>query len=95
MIGDQVADAAQLKATSPLAQAARIRSPVLMAYGGNDRRVPLVHGEKMRDALRASDVPVEWVVYADEGHGFLLEENRFDFYRQGRLFLDRNLRAPQ
>ena len=58
MLGDQVADAAQLKATSPIAQAARVRSPVLMAYGANDRRVPLIHGEKMRDALRARDVPV-------------------------------------
>ena len=95
MLGDQVADAAQLKATSPIAQAARVRSPVLMAYGANDRRVPLVHGEKMRDALRARDVPVEWVVYAGEGHGFLLEANRFDFYRRVELFLDRNLRAPQ
>ena len=84
MIGDPVADAAQLKATSPLAQAAQVRAPVLMAYGANDRRVPLVHGEKMRDALRASNVPVEWVVYADEGHGFLLEANRFDFYRARR-----------
>jgi dipeptidyl aminopeptidase/acylaminoacyl peptidase len=94
MLGDQVADAAQLKATSPIAQAARVRSPVLMAYGANDRRVPLIHGEKMRDALRARDVPVEWVVYSGEGHGFLLEANRFDFYRRVELFLDKNLRAP-
>jgi len=93
MLGDQVADAAQLKATSPLEQAARVRAPVLMAYGGNDRRVPLVHGEKMRDALSARDVPVEWVVYSGEGHGFLLEANRFDFYTRVARFLDVHLRA--
>ena len=92
MIGDPVADAAQLTATSPLAQADKIRAPVLMAYGANDRRVPLVHGEKMKDALVARGVPVEWVVYADEGHGFLLEEHRFDFYRRVAVFLDRNLK---
>lgn len=91
MIGDQVADAAQLAATSPLVQADKIRAPVLMAYGANDRRVPLIHGEKMKDALRARGVPVEWVVYADEGHGFLLEENRLDFYRRVAAFLDRNI----
>jgi dipeptidyl aminopeptidase/acylaminoacyl peptidase len=94
MLGDQVADAAQLKATSPLEQAARVRAPVLMAYGANDRRVPLVHGEKMHDALRAHNVPVEWVVYAGEGHGFLLEANRFDFYTRVARFLDAHLRVP-
>lgn len=94
LLGDQVADAEQLKATSPLEQAARIRAPVLMAYGANDARVPLVHGEKMRDALLARGVPVEWVVYAGEGHGFLLEANRFDFYRRVAAFLAKNLRGP-
>ncbi len=39
LIGDRVADAAQLKATSPILNAARIRAPLLMAYGGKDRRV--------------------------------------------------------
>jgi dipeptidyl aminopeptidase/acylaminoacyl peptidase len=92
MIGDPVADAAQLADTSPLLKAAKIKAPVLMAYGSDDRRVPLVHGEKMKDALVARGVPVEWVVYADEAHGFLLEQNRFDFYRRVAAFLDRNLK---
>lgn len=39
-IGEKVKDAAQLKATSPIEQAARINQPLLMAYGGNDVRVP-------------------------------------------------------
>ena len=51
MIGDPDADAAQFKATSPLANAAKIKAPVLMVYGGEDYRVPIVHGERMRDAL--------------------------------------------
>lgn len=91
MIGDPERDASQLKATSPLEQAARIRGPVLMAYGANDYRVPIVHGQKMKDALVASNVPVEWVVYADEGHGFLVEENRFDFYRRVAAFLQAHI----
>jgi dipeptidyl aminopeptidase/acylaminoacyl peptidase len=91
MLGDPSADAAQLKATSPLEQAARIKAPVLMAYGGRDLRVPLVHGTAMRDALQRHNVPVEWVVYGDEGHGFLLEANRFDFYRRVGAFLDRHI----
>jgi hypothetical protein len=47
MIGDPDKDAAILKAASPLENAAKIRAPVLMAYGGSDRRVPIIHGEKM------------------------------------------------
>ncbi len=91
MIGDPVADAAQLAATSPLLQARRIRAPVLMAYGGNDRRVPIIHGEKMRDALESAGVRVEWIVYGEEGHGFALEPNRLDFYRRVGAFLDAHL----
>jgi dipeptidyl aminopeptidase/acylaminoacyl peptidase len=86
VIGDPDKDAAMLKASSPLANASRIKAPVLMAYGAEDRRVPLVHGTSMRDAL-PPDTPVEWVAYKDEGHGFMLEENRFDLYRRVARFL--------
>ena len=93
MIGDPDKDAVQLKATSPLENAARIKAPVLLAYGGGDRRVPVVHGEKMRDALLKQGTPVEWVLYNDEGHGFWLEANRFDFYGRVARFLDANIGA--
>jgi dipeptidyl aminopeptidase/acylaminoacyl peptidase len=42
----------------------------------------------MRDALRARGTPVEWDVYADEAHGFLLEKNRYDFHGRVAKFLD-------
>jgi dipeptidyl aminopeptidase/acylaminoacyl peptidase len=90
MIGDPDKDAAMLRAASPLENAARIKAPVLMAYGALDVRVPIVHGEKMRDALAKQGTPVEWVVYAEEGHGFLLEKNRFDFYNRVAKFLVAN-----
>jgi YgiT-type zinc finger domain-containing protein len=93
LIGDPVKDAAQFKATSSLAQAARIKAPVLMAYGTDDRRVPLLHGEEMRDVLRKQGTPVEWVAYVGEGHGFLLEANRIDFYTRVAKFLDAHLGA--
>src|SRR5688572_2184378 len=51
MIGDPDVDAARFRATSPLANAAKFKAPVLMVYGGQDYRVPIVHGERMRDAL--------------------------------------------
>jgi len=91
LIGDPDKDAAMLRASSPLQNAARVKAPVLMVYGGGDRRVPLVHGERMRDALQRQGTPVEWIVYGDEGHGFMLESTRFDLYRRIAAFLDANL----
>jgi len=90
MIGDPEKDAAMFKAASPLEHASDIRVPVLMVYGLQDRRVPIVHGEKMRDALQALGKPVEWVVYQEEGHGVALERNRFDLYRRVAAFLKAN-----
>jgi len=93
MIGDVSKDAAQLKATSPLQQAARIKQPVLMAYGEEDYRVPLPHGTKMRDALLASgNKNVEWVQYPGEGHGWMLTKNNIDFWGRVERFLDKNLK---
>jgi dipeptidyl aminopeptidase/acylaminoacyl peptidase len=74
-------------AASPLERAKDIQAPVLMVYGLQDRRVPIVHGEKMRDALRALGKPVEWVMYQEEGHGVALERNRFDLYQRIAAFL--------
>ncbi len=91
LIGDQVKDAAQLKATSPLAQAARIRQPLLLAYGGNDYRVPIYHGRKFYDAVKQHNADVAMVVYEEEGHGWYLPKNRFDFWRRVEKFLDRHI----
>jgi dienelactone hydrolase len=93
MIGDPDKDAAQLAATSPLKQAARIKQPVLMAYGEEDLRVPLPHGTKMRDALiSAGNKNVEWIQYPGEGHGWNLEKNQFDYWTRVERFLDKHLK---
>jgi acetyl esterase/lipase len=93
LIGDPVTDLAMLEANTPLLQAQRIRAPVMMGVGAVDRRVPLVHGERMRDALTAAGRPPEWVAYADEGHGFFKVENRIDFMRRMESFLAKHLGA--
>ena len=95
LVGDRVKDAEQLAATSPLKLAARLSQPLLMAYGGEDRRVPIEHGLKMRDALRAHNKSVEWIDYPSEGHGWMLQANEVDFWSRVEKFLDRNLKnAP-
>ncbi|HEX9171988.1 MAG TPA: prolyl oligopeptidase family serine peptidase, partial [Telluria sp.] len=91
MIGDQVKDAAQLKATSPIEQAARIRQPLLMAYGGVDRRVPMHHGKKFLAAVQSHNKNVEWIEYPEEGHGWYLPKNNIDFWSRVEKFLDTNI----
>ena len=93
LIGDQSKDAAQLAATSPLAQAARITHPLLLAHGGIDRRVPIVHASKLLSALEANHAPVTWIVYKDEGHGWKKAATRISFYEQVQEFLDENIGA--
>jgi dipeptidyl aminopeptidase/acylaminoacyl peptidase len=93
LVGDLEKDAEQLKATSPLEQAARITQPLLLAYGGSDMRVPLYHGKKFRDAVQKTNRQVEWVEYEEEGHGWVLQKNRYDFWTRVEKFLDRNIGA--
>ena len=93
LIGDRIADAQQLKDTSPLEQAARVRRPLLMAYGGADRRVPIEHGKQFRDAVGKTNKDVEWVEYPDEGHGWRKLETNVDFWSRVEKFLDRNIGA--
>lgn len=93
LVGDPVKDAAQFKATSPLANASRIKAPLLLAYGGADVRVPLEHGTRFRDAVKIGNPDVEWVEYAQEGHGWRLEKNRIDFWQRVEKFLGRTIGA--
>jgi dipeptidyl aminopeptidase/acylaminoacyl peptidase len=91
LVGDPVKDAAQLAATSPLRQAARLRQPLLMAYGGVDHRVPMYHGRKFHDAVTETNKQVEWIEYQEEGHGWSLPKNRIDFWGRVEKFLDKNI----
>ena len=91
MVGDPGKDAAQLQATSPLRQAARITRPLLLAHGGADWRVGLDQATKLRSALEANHAPLTWIEYRDEGHGWYLPANRVDFYTRMAAFLDANI----
>jgi dipeptidyl aminopeptidase/acylaminoacyl peptidase len=92
LVGDPVKDEALLKASSPMEQAARIKAPVLLAMGALDRRVPLEHGTRMRDALRAAGQSPEWIVYDNEGHGWLTLQTKLDFFQRLERFLERHLK---
>jgi len=89
-IGDVQADAQRLDEVSPLRHAGKIEVPVLLAHGTLDRRVPIVHSEKMLQALKASGKQVEWVMLRGEGHGIGHADNRELFYNALFDFLARN-----
>lgn len=91
LVGDPEKDAEQLKATSPILQAARIKQPLLLAHGGADLRVPLVHGTRFYQAVKQTNPEVEWVEYPDEGHGWALPATRYDFWGRVEKFLDKHI----
>ena len=90
-IGDPKADADAFKKISPLYQADKVSAPVLLFFGSDDRRVPLIHGEKFKAALDTHKKPYEWVVYTAEGHGFNKRENRIDYWQRVEIFLGKHL----
>jgi dipeptidyl aminopeptidase/acylaminoacyl peptidase len=75
-LGDPATDAERLKKYSPLFHADKITKPILVVQGANDPRVLQAESDEIVEAVRRSGVPVEYVVFPDEGHGFLKKENR-------------------
>lgn len=91
MVGDPEKDAAMIAAHSPVKLAARIKSPVMLVFGEDDRRVPLAHGERMRKALHEAGNEPVWVTYPDEAHGLGSVKNRVDYALRMEAFLARYL----
>lgn len=87
MVGDPDALRAQFVATSPSKQADKIRAPVFMAYGEHDLRVPLIHGEEMRDALKKHKKVYQYMELEKEEHGFAAEKTRYRVYGAIENFL--------
>ena len=94
LIGDRQKDAAQLEATSPVKLAARIKNPLLMGYGGADRRVPIEHGRRFFAAVKPHNPQAEFVEYEKEGHGWALHDTEVDWWTRVEAFLARHL-APK
>lgn len=89
MVGHPERDRERFEATSPFFNAESIAAPLFVAQGANDPRVPKQESDQIVEALRARGVEVTYMVKENEGHGFLNEENRFDFYREMERFLGR------
>lgn len=74
--GDPVKEKDLLRQLSPLHKLERVKAPTLVLHGANDTNVPVVEAEQVVDNLRKRGVPVEYVLFPDEGHGFRKTPNR-------------------
>ncbi|MDA7698833.1 prolyl oligopeptidase family serine peptidase [Flavobacteriaceae bacterium] len=81
-------DSIRLKKISPLFHASNVKNPVMVLQGANDPRVLQVESDEIVDALQKNEIPVEYVVFEDEGHGFRKKENQLEGYRKIKNFLD-------
>ena len=91
-IGDPVKDKDFLVATSPLFHAKEIRKPMMVIQGANDPRVIKAESDDIVEAVKKNNVPVEYVVFADEGHGFSKKKNQLEAYKKIVEFLDKYLK---
>lgn len=92
-MGDPAIDGVRLRRISPLFHAEKIKVPLMVLQGANDPRVLKVESDDIVAAARKNGVPVEYVVFPDEGHGFVKKENEIKGYTAVLSFLDQYLRG--
>jgi dipeptidyl aminopeptidase/acylaminoacyl peptidase len=76
---------------SPLSKVDDIKIPILIAQGENDPRVKRAESEQIVAAMKERGIDHEYVIYEDEGHGFVKPENRVDFYHRADRFFAKHL----
>lgn len=94
-MGDPATDAERHRRISPLFHAGNIRRPMLVVQGANDPRVLQVESDELVAAVRENGVPVEYVLFPDEGHGFLRRENRITAQEAYLSFLNQYVRGRE
>lgn len=80
-----------LRERSPLHKADRIRRPLLIGQGANDPRVKQAESDQIVSAMKERNIPVTYVLFPDEGHGFARPENNIAFNAIAEEFLAANL----
>lgn len=86
-------DSIRLKKISPLFHADQVKNPVMVLQGANDPRVLQIESDEIVAELKKNNIPVNYVVFEDEGHGFLKKENQIEGYKQIKEFLDFYLKS--
>jgi len=88
-VGDPVdeSDRADMLARSPISRVGSIQAPLLIGQGANDPRVTKAEADQIVAAMAERELPVTYVNYPDEGHGFARPENRMSFFAISEAFL--------
>ena len=92
-LGDPKIDKERLLRISPLFHAEKIRAPFMVLQGANDPRVLQVESDEIVAAAKKNGVPVEYIVFPDEGHGFVKKENEIKGYTAVLVFLEKYLKG--
>ncbi len=80
-----------LNSRSPLNFVDKIKKPLLIGQGANDPRVKQTEADQIVKAMQQKNIPVTYVLYSDEGHGFARPENRLSFNAVAEIFLSKVL----
>jgi dipeptidyl aminopeptidase/acylaminoacyl peptidase len=92
-LGDPfTADSVRLKKISPLFHTDKVTKPLIVLQGSEDPRVLQVESGEIVAGVRKNGVPVEYVLFEDEGHGFVKKENQIESYSRILKFLDKYLK---
>ncbi len=87
-MGDPATDSVRLYRISPLFHADNISKPIMVLQGAKDPRVLKIESDEIVEAIKANNVPVEYVLFEDEGHGFVKTDNRIEAYSRILKFAD-------
>jgi dipeptidyl aminopeptidase/acylaminoacyl peptidase len=90
-LGNPDTDKDFLISRSPLNKVDQIRIPMLIAQGANDPRVKQAESEQIVEAMQSRGIPHEYLLFPDEGHGFVKPQNRLKFYAAAEKFLATHL----
>jgi dipeptidyl aminopeptidase/acylaminoacyl peptidase len=94
-LGDPEKDADYLRRISPLFHADKIERPLIVLQGENDPRVLKKESDEIVEAVRKKGVPVEYIVFPNEGHGFIRKESQEKAYQSTLEFLDKYLKGAK
>ncbi|MFT7073208.1 alpha/beta fold hydrolase [Patiriisocius sp. Uisw_017] len=93
-MGDpNTADSIRLRQISPLFHTDKVTKPLMVLQGAQDPRVLQVESDEIVEGVRKNGVPVEYVLFEDEGHGFVKKENQIEAYGKIKKFLDKYLKG--
>jgi len=95
-MGDpNTADSVRLKEISPLFHTENVTKPLMVLQGAQDPRVLKIESDEIVEGVKKNGVPVEYVVFDDEGHGFVKKENEIEAYGRILKFLDQYLKGKE